>query len=603
MEFHHLSHSKTGQIIRCKEMKMTDQQKNHTCDISIRIGGEAGQGMNVISGLLGKVFLRTGFWVFTYHDIMSRIRGGHNFSQIRLSTSPIRASSAQVHILVCLDKNTLNLYKDEIKKVIIFDPDQIEDEEPKGKKYLPIPLERIAREKGGDVRMSNTVASGAVLAVLGSSLESLLELLKESFQSKGDKVVKANLECARAGYQYARKNFKGEKICGDLSKKKSKKRLFITGSEAMAVGAITSNIRFYSAYPMSPATAIMVYLASHQKDYGLIVEQAEDEISAVNMAIGASFAGARAMTATSGGGLALMVEGISLAGMTETPLVIVDCQRPAPATGLPTRTEQADLLFVAHCGHGEFPRVIFAPSSADEAFHLIIKSFYLAEKYQIQVFVLGDQYLNDSSWTVEPFKLDTKYNIRKSILSGKDLEDISPYQYKRYKLTKSGISPRILPGTPDQVLYADSDEHTEEGHITENAEVRRNMVDKRLKKMKGLEKEMSLPKIYPNKKAEQYVVSWGSTLGVVEEAVQQLREKDFNIGYIHFSEIYPLRKDSFPPEIKEKADLITVENNATGQFSKFLRMETGISIEKKLLKYDGRPFSPQELVQLIEKKR
>ena len=582
---------------------MSKQQKNQNRDISIRIGGEAGQGMNVISGLLGKVFLRSGFWVFTHHDIMSRIRGGHNFSQIRLSTSPVRASSAQVQILVCLDKNTLDLYKDETKNVIIFDPDQIEDEEPQGKKYLPIPLEKIAREKGEDVRMANSVASGAVLAVLGTSLEPLLDLLKESFQSKGDKVVNANLECAREGYRYAKENYKDEEICGDLSGKKPKKRLLITGSEAMAVGAITSNIRFYSAYPMSPATAIMVYLASQQEKYGLIVEQAEDEIAAVNMAIGASFAGARAMTATSGGGLALMVEGISLSGMTETPLVIVDCQRPAPATGLPTRTEQADLLFVAHCGHGEFPRVIFAPSSPDEAFHLIIKSFYLAEKYQIPVFILGDQYLNDSSWTVEPFDLDTKYNNRQSIVSGKDLEDISLYQYKRYKLTESGISPRILPGTPDQVLYADSDEHTEEGHITESAEVRRDMVNKRLKKLKGLKKEISLPKIFPDKKAGQYVVSWGSTLGVVEEAVQQLREKDFNIGYIHFNEIYPLREDCFPPEIKEKADLITVENNATGQFSKFLRMEIGISIEKKLLKYDGRPFTPQELVQLIEKKR
>jgi len=582
---------------------MSKQQKNQNYDISIRIGGEAGQGMNVISGLLGKVFLRSGFWVFTHHDIMSRIRGGHNFSQIRLSTSPIRATSAQVQILVCLDKNTLNLYKDDIKKVIVFDPDQVEDEEPQGQKYLPIPLEKIAKEKGGDFRMANSVASGAVLAILGSSLEPLLDLLKESFQSKGDKVVNANLECAREGYRYAKENYKGEEICGDLSGKKPKKRLLITGSEAMAVGALSSNIQFYSAYPMSPATSIMVYLASQQEKYGLIVEQAEDEISAVNMTIGASFAGARAMTATSGGGLALMVEGISLAGMTETPLVIVDCQRPAPATGLPTRTEQADLLFVAHCGHGEFPRIIYAPSSADEAFYLTRKAFYIAEKFHIPVFILGDQYLNDSSWTVDSFTLDDEYNDRQSIISGKYLEGIFPYQYKRYKITESGISPRILPGTPDQVIYADSDEHTEEGHITESAEVRRNMVNKRLKKLKGLRKEISLPKIFPDKKAEQYVVSWGSTLGAVEEAVQQLRKKDINIGCIHFSEIYPLREDSFPPEIKEKADLISIENNATGQFAKLLRMETGVSIEKKILKYDGRPFSPQELVQLIEKKR
>lgn len=582
---------------------MSKQQKNRNCDVSIRIGGEAGQGMNVISRLLGKVFLRSDFWVFTHHDIMSRIRGGHNFSQIRLSTTPIRASSSHVHILVCLDKNTLKLYKNEIKGVIIFDQHQAKGETLKGKKYLPIPLEKIAKEVGRDIRMENSVASGAVLAVLGFSLDPLLDLLEESFRSKGDKVVKANKECAREGYKYAKKNFKGEKICGDVSEKIHKKRILITGSEAMALGAITSNIRFYAAYPMSPATSIMIYLASKQKEYGLIVEQAEDEISAVNMTIGASFAGVRTMTATSGGGLALMVEGISLAGMTETPLVIVDCQRPAPATGLPTRTEQADLLFVAHCGHGEFPRVIFAPSSADEAFHLTNKAFYISEKYQVPVFILGDQYLNDSSWTVDPFKPDDKYNNNQSIITGKDLEAISPYQYKRYKITGSGISPRILPGSPNQVIYADSDEHTEEGHITESAEVRRNMVTKRLKKLNNLKKEMSLPKVFPDKKAHMYVVSWGSTLGAVEEAVQQLRKKDLNIGYIHFSEIFPIREDCIPPEIKEKADLISIENNATGQFAKLIKMETGLSIEKKVLKFDGRPFSPEELAHHIQKKR
>ena len=583
---------------------MSEHQKNNqNCDISIRIGGEAGQGMNIISGLLGKVFVRSGFWVFTHHDVMSRIRGGHNFSQIRFSTSPIQASSSQVKILVCLDKNTLNLYKNETEGFIIFDPDQLAEKKLSGEKYLPVALEKIAKEKGQDVKMANSVASGAVLAVLGFSLDPLLDLIEEIFGSKGDKVVEANKECAKEGYQYAKENYKGEKICEYISGKRDSKRILITGSEAMALGALTSNIRFYSAYPMSPATAIMVYLASKQKQYGLIVEQAEDEISAVNMTLGASFAGARAMTATSGGGLALMVEGISLAGMTETPLVVVDCQRPAPATGLPTRTEQADLLFVAHCGHGEFPRVIFAPSSVEEAFYLTKKAFYLSEKYQIPVFILGDQYLNDSSWTADPFKLEKKYNTRQSFITGKDLGDISPYQYKRYKITESGISPRILPGTSKQVLYADSDEHTEEGHITESAEVRLNMVNKRLKKMKGLKKEISLPKIFPDNTAERYVVSWGSTLGAVEEAVQQLQKKDLNIGYIHFSEIYPMRVDCFPSEIKEKADLISVENNATGQFAKFLKMETGISIEKKVLKFDGRPFSPQELVHHIESKR
>ncbi|MHB8772794.1 MAG: 2-oxoacid:acceptor oxidoreductase subunit alpha [Syntrophales bacterium] len=580
-----------------------DKKNRPRCDITIRIGGEAGQGMNVISSLLGKAFLRQGFWVFIHQDVMSRIRGGHNYSQIRLCSSPIKAPSSQVDMLICLDKNTLSLYKDEMDGIIIYDPDKMDKERPSGKRYLPIPLAETAKEKGGDARMANSVASGAAFAVLGLPLEPLLDLLGEIFDSKGKKVVNANKACARTGYKQAKENFAGEELCGNLSGRKEINRILITGSEAMSLGAIASNVRFYSAYPMSPSTAILEYLAAKKKQFGLAVEQAEDEISAVNMAIGASFSGARSMTATSGGGLALMVEGISLAGMTETPLVVVDCQRPAPATGLPTRTEQADLLYVAHCAHGEFSRAVLAPATAEEAFYLTNKAVYLAEKYQTPVFILGDQLLNDSSWTVEPFRLDDLYRGTHSLASEKELADVAPYRYKRYEITETGISPRILPGTPNQVLYADSDEHTEEGHITESAEVRRNMVKKRLRKSAGLKEEISAPRIFPDAGAEVYTVSWGSTLGVVEEAVHHLRDRGMNVGYIHFSEVYPLREDVIPHEIRKGAELIGVENNATGQFSKLLRMETGVEIEKRILKFDGRPFSPEELARQIEEKR
>jgi len=557
--------------------------------------------MKVISGLLGKTFLRSGLYVFSHQDAMSRIRGGHNFSQIRLSGSPVRGPSSQVDILICLDRMTLDLYKDEIQGVIIYDREHVGQGAPDGEKYLPIPLEKIAEEKGRDARMANSVASGAAVAVLGLSLDPLLGLLDETFAPKGEKVVKANKECALAGYMSAGENYRGNKLCPDISGKNGPKRMLISGSEAMALGALASNIRFYSGYPMSPATSIMEYLAAKSKAYGLIVEQAEDEISAINMAIGASFSGARTMVSTSGGGLALMVEGISLVGMTETPLVIVDCQRPAPATGLPTRTEQGDLLFVAHCAHGEFPRAIFAPSTADEAFYLINKAFDLAEKFQIPVFILGDQHLNDSSWTEEAFDLTKTRRERQGLVSEKDLQALSPYTYKRYALTESGVSPRILPGTPGQVLYADSDEHTEEGHITESAEVRRGMVDKRLKKIPGLLKEIAPPRIYPDAAAAWYTVSWGSSFGAVEEAVRLLREKGMNLGYIHFSEVYPLGPEAIPRKISEKADLIAVENNATGQFARLLRMETGLWIDRKVLKFDGRPFSAQELVSQIKK--
>jgi 2-oxoglutarate ferredoxin oxidoreductase subunit alpha len=575
-------------------------EKSGRCDITIRIGGEAGQGMKSISGLLGKVFLRSGNWAFIHHDVMSRIRGGHNFSQIRLSDKRVDAPSSRTDILVCLDQNTLNLYRETMEEMIIFDPGQIKGDSPSGENLLPVPLEEIAEETGGDRRMANSVAAGAVLFLLGIPLDGLFELLGDLFGDKGEKIIRANKECARAGYRRAEKSGRNP-LCRIPTSSSPANRILITGSEAMALGALASNLSFYSAYPMSPATAIMEYLSAKQKSLELLVEQAEDEIAAVNMAIGAFFAGARAMTATSGGGLALMVEGISLAGMTETPLVIVDCQRPAPATGLPTRTEQADLLYALHAGHGEFPRPVLAPPSAEEAFYAVNKAFYLAETYQTPVIVLGDQFLNDSSWTIEPFDMDRLFKDGDSRLSKKDLEKMEPYAYRRYEITNSGISPRLLPGTPQQVLYADSDEHTEEGHITESGEVRKKMVDKRLRKLDGLRKEMSPPLIYPDPEADEYLVSWGSTLGMVREAVDILRGEGRSVGMVHFSELSPLPPDPIPRNILDNSRLITAENNATSQLAKLLRMELGISIHERICKYDGRPFSPNELAEKMDK--
>lgn len=576
-------------------MAVDKDEKDH-CDLSIRIGGEAGQGMNSIGSLLGKAFVRSGFHVFINQDVMSRIRGGHNDIQIRVSDRTVNCPAGRVDILVCLDKNTLELYRDVVDGLIVYDEGKIGENAPSGPKFLPLAMEKIAEETGGSSRMANSVASGALMALTGLPLEPLLALLGEVFSRKGDKVVQANRECARKGFERMRGRPEGPPLCAlHPSGEEGQRRMLLTGSDAMALGALVSNVRLYSAYPMSPATAIMEYLASKSRELGIVVEQAEDEIAAVNMAIGAFFCGARAMTGTSGGGLALMVEGISLAGMTETPLVVVDCQRPAPATGFPTRTEQADLLFVAHCAHGEFPRAVLAPGNAEEAFHSVRKAFYLAEKYQTPVFVLGDQALNDSSWTTEPFAVDDRLGEAQSLVTEQDLKDMEPYAYARYEITDSGISPRLLPGAPGQVLYADSDEHTVAGHITESADVRRSMVEKRLRKFAGMREEMAGPKIFPGPDAESYLVCWGSTLGAVGETVQALRAEGANWGYIHFSELYPLPDAPILREIAERARLIAVENNATGQFCQLLRMETGLAIAEKVLKYDGRPFTPDEL--------
>jgi 2-oxoglutarate ferredoxin oxidoreductase subunit alpha len=349
---------------------------------------------------------------------------------------------------------------------------------------------------------------------------------------------------------------------------------------------------------MSPATTIMEFVSSQADKYNIVLEQAEDEIAAVNMVIGAGFAGVRAMTATSGGGFCLMVEALSLAGMTETPVVIVVAQRPGPSTGLPTRTEQADLNLVMHAGHGDFPRAILAPGYPEQAMQLMSKAFNLADKYQTPVIVLGDQHFGDSYFTVDELDFRNITIDRGQILTNADLP--SPRDYRRYAPSKSGISPRILPGQTRAVLYADSDEHTEEGHITESGAVRNQMMHKRMQKLEGLRREIGPPEIYPDGEAEIVLLGWGSTHGAIKEAVDSLNLEGVAARMIHYSELFPFNAGHVPMEELKKSKIIAVENNYTGQFADLFSQETGISVDQRILRYDGRPFTPRDICDQIK---
>jgi 2-oxoglutarate ferredoxin oxidoreductase subunit alpha len=345
---------------------------------------------------------------------------------------------------------------------------------------------------------------------------------------------------------------------------------------------------------MTPSTGIFSFVAGKALEYGIVVEQAEDEIAAINMALGASFGGVRSMTASSGGGFALMVEGLSLAGMTETPIVIGLAQRPGPATGLPTRTEQGELLFALYAGHGEFPRVIFAPGTPEQAIHLTNKAFDLAEKYQIPALVLTDQYLADSSWSYETLKLEKLRNADYR-LRGETFRNLQ--SYKRHALTASGISPLGIPGDGPHLVVTDSDEHDEEGHIVEDAEMRRAMVQKRLlKKMPLIKAEIEPPTVYGSDKPEVVLVGWGSTYGVLKEVVERLSAR--NAAMLHFSEIYPFpgtQKLDYLALLRGAKRTICVEQNAMGKFASLMRSETGYTFDANILKYDGRPFTVESL--------
>jgi 2-oxoglutarate ferredoxin oxidoreductase subunit alpha len=560
-------------------------------DYTIKIGGEAGQGIQTIGDTLARVFSRTGFHVFSHQDYESRIRGGHNFYQIRLSNKPVSASRDRIDIVVALDRESITRHEHEITEHgrIIYDASVLELKYDKPS-FLDIPFANLAVQSGGSRIMANTVATGAVLGMLGMDISLFLDIISETFRKKGDDIILANKNAALAGYEYAMNNcircpFS---VSADAP---AQPKMLIGGAEAIGLGAAASGCKFYSAYPMTPSTGIMNYLATKEMEYGIVVEQAEDEIAAINMSIGASFAGARSMTGTSGGGFALMVEGLSLAAMTETPIVIALGQRPGPATGFPTRTEQGELQFVLSAGHGEFPRVVFSPGTPRQAFYLTNKAFDLAEKYQIPTFILFDTYLADSQWTLEGVDA-SKVRFMDYRLRGDAFKQVA--EYKRHAFTESGISLLGVPGDAKHLVVTDSDEHDEEGHIVEDATTRMKMVQKRLqKKLSLIRREIVPPFVYGDHRPAVVITGWGSTYGVMKDAVDEL-SKSQSIAMLHFSELYPFpqrERFDYIRFLQNAKQTICIENNATGQFSRLMRAETGYEFTGHVRKFDGRPFT------------
>jgi len=557
-------------------------------DITLRIGGEAGQGLQFIGSALGKIFSRNGLHVFTHQDYMSRIRGGHNFYQIRVADTAVYASKKKIDILLALDETTIQKHKADLSPngLIIYDAKMIGQEHPESY-FLHIPFLELTEKVEVAEIMANSAAIGAVLGGLNLNLNFFPETIGTALGKKGDGVIASNLAVAKEGWQYSCQSNWPTAL--KFSPPNKKGVMLINGNQAIGYGALVSGCRFYSAYPMTPSTGIMTYLALKAVEHNIIVEQAEDEIAAINMALGASFGGVRAMTGTSGGGFALMTEGVSLAGMAELPIVIAEVQRPGPATGFPTRTEQGDLLFVLHCGHGEFPKVVFTPGTPEQAIILTNKAFELAEKYQIPVIIQSDQFLADSEWTYDHIDLSSL-----SYHNYRDHSDMpEENQYKRYAYNETGVSPLAIPGFSKRLVVVDSDEHDEEGHIVEDAETRVKMVEKRvLQKLPALQREISAPEFYGHKDPKILLVGYGSTYGIMREAVDRLIEK-VDISLLHFSELWPFPSpDTFNfNEIVSKPDLaICVENNATGQFARLIRSETGYLFQASIRKFDGRPF-------------
>lgn len=544
-------------------------------NLNVVIVGAAGEGVQTIGEVLAEAIAGQGYAVFAWQEFESRIRGGQNSYSIRITEKPFNAPAMKADILLALNDSAAVKYAPLIQNNgILIAEKKIRD------RMIPITFSDATHQESGNMIYASTMAMGALAAVLGISLEILQTVLAQKIASKGAVLLATSSIVAEKGYDLAREACKGMDSW-QLPERKSRYQL-ITGTEALVMAAVLSGCRFMAAYPMSPSTGIITLLAENEKEFEVFTEQAEDEISAVNMAIGASFAGARAMTATSGGGFALMAEAISLAGMIETPLVIILGQRPGPATGLPTRTSQGDLLFAVHAGHGEFAKLVLAPADAEDIFRQTVRAFNLADCYQIPVIVLTDQFLMDSLFSAEEIRLD-QYAPEFHLADPSVID-----AYHRYMVTENGISPRLYPGQSQHLVTADSDEHDYLGHITEDlAKTVPMMVEKRLAKHGALKAAVNPPEEIDIKGAERVLVGWGSTRPALLEALGLLQKNGARAGMIHFTDIWPLPAYRFP----EGKTYWSVENNATGQMARLLRSEYGITFSGEVHQYDGLPLT------------
>lgn len=564
-------------------------------DVTWAIGGEAGFGIMASGTMLAKAFSRTGYGVIAINEYPSLVRGGHNFVSVRITTEQVTAPKQEIDILVALNRETVSVHKKDLAEhaYVMVDPkDGSWNASELGStiECIPVPFFELVTAAGGDLVMRNTVAIGATLALLGKELEMLSAVVRDQFKGKGEKVIADNIEIAQKGYSYIQKQYASMDRYRLEEGTVKEPQLVMNASEAVALGAVAGGMKFAAIYPMTPINALIPIFADHAAELGVVYKQPEDEIAGINMAIGASLAGARSMVATSGGGFALMVEAVSMAGIMEVPIVINLGMRPGPATGMPTWTEQGELQMVLRAGHGEFPRIIIAPGDVEEAFELTKQAFTLADTYQTPVFILTDKYINETLW-----QLPQERVTMEQLTSSPSVPKQTPF--KRYDMTSStGISKRSFPGQKACEYVANSYEHDEYGYTTEDAQTRKNMVEKRLRKMDTIKQQIPAPTVYGKPDADVTFVSFGSLKGVVLEAIRMLENEGLHANGVHFSYVFPMVEETVKRLIGTAKRLICVEQNATGQLASLIREETGISIDEQWHKYDGREWTTEELV-------
>jgi 2-oxoglutarate/2-oxoacid ferredoxin oxidoreductase subunit alpha len=568
---------------------------------ALGIGGAAGQGVATPGDILALLFSRRGLHLNAYNAYQSIIRGGHTFLTIRTGVDEVRSIGDDLDLLIPLNQDTMDRHLRLLTDggACIYNSDTIKPgEAASGVQLCPLPVSTLADITRNKVAQ-NTLALGAALSMMGVGFNVLEGVFQAQFGRKGETVVNENVSIARAGYEYATANFKPFDRPLPMTENRY---AVLSGNTALAMGGAAAGCKFYCAYPMSPSTGVLHWMAAHGRKAGILVRQVEDEIGVINMAIGAAHGGVRSMCATSGGGFALMTEGLGLSAMAEIPVVAINCMRAGPSTGVPTKTEQGDLWQALGAAFGDFPRVIAAPLDIGDCFTLMPEVFNLTDKFQCPAIVLCDLLLSEGRLSVDPKLLDFNPPIDRGelITSNGDVHD----EYLRYKITDSGVSPRAIPGIPGFMHVVSSDEHEENGVLISdeytNHNKRRAMMEKRQRKVQGIEAAVSPPVLDGPADADVTLIGWGSTDGTIKEARALLAEQGITTNQLQIRWIVPLHGDAILKLLDGAKRTIIVENNFTGQFARYLRSETSFVADGHIRKYDGEPFMPHHIVEAVK---
>lgn len=567
--------------------------------LSWKIGGQQGEGVESTDRIFSTALNRLGYYLYGYRHFSSRIKGGHTNNKIRISTKPIRAISDDLDILVAFDQETIDLNAHELREngVIVADA-KFNPTLPEGiqARLFPVPITAIAEELGTSL-FKNMAASGASWALLGLPLDVFNKAVEEEFGRKGPAVVEKNIEAVRKGAESVLELAGGPIADFQLEPADGEQKMFIIGNDAIGLGAVAAGCRFMPAYPITPASEIMEYLIKALPKFGGTVIQTEDEIAAVTMAIGANYGGVRALTASAGPGLSLMMEAIGLAGMTETPVVIVNTQRGGPSTGLPTKQEQSDLNAMIYGTHGEIPKIVLSPSTIEECFYDTVEAFNLAEKYQCPVILLTDLQLSLGKQSSELFDYKKVVIDRGNLVTEAQPQEENKL-FKRYEFTEDGISPRVLPGTKYGLHHVTGVEHDQEGRPSESTVNRLKMMDKRMEKLKHIQVTNPIKVDASHEEPDLLIIGMGSTGGTIDEARARLEKDGIKTNHATVRLIHPFPAEALKPYMAKAKQVVVVENNATGQLADQIKLHVGFADKtRSVLKYNGNPFLPAEIHQ------